>query len=180
MVYLKISKDTAERSLGTSPLPNWTFIGVTLNFPPSMVVRIDRLKLKIAWNMLPPEIQIEWTKTYIERVYNSLFDQMYFSFEISEGMKLHTHILGIVEDCFSNYNLLHVRGRVNINPWVKRHLKYKNVITANYIHFVDGPAWRDYILKDDGKNPFYLYHYTSPIACRQNVIDFDAQESDQE
>jgi len=173
MVFQTVTKEEAVMNLGTLRPKSWTFIGVTLNFPPSMVVHLERLKLKIAWHMLPPEIQIEWTKIYIQKVYTSLFDQMYFSFEISEGLKLHSHILGIIEDDFYNYNLLHVRGRVNLNTFAKKHLKYKNMITCNYIHFVEGDKWRDYIFKDDGKNPFYLYRFWNPSRPPRHQIELD-------
>jgi len=131
-----------------------------------------------SWILLPPELQIRWTLEYIKHVYCPLFHQLIFTFEISTNYKLHCHILGLILDKYDAYNLLHVRGRVNCNSFALRSVKFKNIITSNYIHLVEKPEkWLDYIVKDDNFNPFYIYHYIDFVRDvmqdDENVIPFD-------
>jgi len=152
VTIIEINSTSDQKGAGDlgTPAPDWTYIGVTLNFDPKIKITKDRV-----WGQLDPNEQINLFKMYLKDAYLPYVDDIWYSFEFTKNGEVHCHAIAIVRDKFLDWNLNTLRKKVFINRYNVRWNKGSKhrMITSNYIHLVDRDIWLQYIRKDNQKNP---------------------------
>lgn len=172
MVY-KISriKDAGVTELLAQLRPNLPTYGFTIAFSPSLVLRID--KQKIRFGDMKPNQQYHYYIIHITRFF-TMFDVIVATYEFTKNGMLHCHMICQIDDQpeFGLYHLMTIRGYMKQHTPLIRLVGKKNLIRSHYIHQLqDTNKWVEYLIKELNKVPFRITLFKQ--SSNDNILNID-------
>lgn len=150
------------------------FIGVTLNYPPSMRVKVQKNVTK--WVDMSLHAQRSCFLQDLREIYLCKSTYIHASFELCKSGELHCHALLEIKDNpnYLNFVLSDIRKFVlshSISQYRHKGDRH-HIVHSNYIHEVNPQKWIAYMQKDQKLIPYKMISLCGHLSEGASAQDF--------